>query len=302
MGGHFTNTTDCDVPTIQGQHGLDLGKANAGNKQWAAFNPKLTTYKVPSEISQVIGGGASGGSTVQSPADGWAQRDLQTLFSRKYTPKTRQPNRELPSPASTPSPKKDNKAIIGGAVGGGVGGLLLLAALGICICLRRRKKKTQNDNNQDNSRPSQPELHSQPISPPAHNGEKLPTTSQNDVDRRFSNPAHYAVTPRDMSPPPSEGSWSPHGSTAPTYPGSFGQTVYPTTVPHGYQHSRNPSDQSYYNPSPQWSPGLRGQSPAAVAQELPIVRSPLGVNEGHAMQPLDGAGSSSWFAQNPPRT
>lgn len=303
MGGHFTNSTDCDVPKIQGQHGLDLGKAGPENKPWAAFNPKLTTYKVPNEIYQTIGGTASGGSTLNSPAGGWTQRDLQTLFSRKYIPKPRQATRYLPMSASAPAPNDNEKAVIGGAVGGAVGGLLLFVTLGICICLRRRKKKSQNSNGQSHVQPPQPELRSQPISPAAHSEGKIPMTSQNDVDRRYSNPSHYAVTPRDMSPPPSEGSWSPYASTVPTYSGPFGQPVYPASVPHGYQHSRSPSEPSHYNPASQWSPSLRDESPTAAVQELPVIRSPLGVNAVSSMQPMNAPGSSdSWFAQNPPRT
>lgn len=56
MGGSFTNTTSCDVPTIYGMHNMDLGKQNPVNQNWAKFNPNLTSYKLPTEIISVIGG------------------------------------------------------------------------------------------------------------------------------------------------------------------------------------------------------------------------------------------------------
>ncbi|CAI6335497.1 unnamed protein product [Periconia digitata] len=305
MGGHFTNITDCDVPTIQGQHGLDLGKSNAENAKWAKFDPKLTTYKVPSEIAQTIGGGASGGATVLAPTSGWADRDLQTLLGRQYTPTTRTPTRSLPSStgaASTPSNSGSSgpsKATIGGAVGGGVGGLLLLVAVGVGICTWRRKKRSR-----PKSPPPPPELHSQPMSPLMPNETKIPSASPSQMVYASSHPSHYTLTPQGMSPLPSpESAWSPHGNAAPAYPGSPGQTVYAAPVAYSYPHSRSPSDHShYYHPSMHSSPGPpHTHSPTVAVQELPTIRSPAGFNAEPQMQSLDPSRSESWFAQNPPR-
>jgi hypothetical protein len=56
MGGNFTNTTQCDAPTIQGQHNLDLGQDNADKLKWASYMPNKTEYSVPPEILRITGG------------------------------------------------------------------------------------------------------------------------------------------------------------------------------------------------------------------------------------------------------
>jgi hypothetical protein len=56
MGGNFTNTTSCDVPTIQGQHNLDLGQNNTEKLKWNAFMPNKTEYSVPEDILRITGG------------------------------------------------------------------------------------------------------------------------------------------------------------------------------------------------------------------------------------------------------
>ena len=111
--------------------------------------------------------------------------------------------------------------------------------------------------------------------------------------------AQYAFTPQG-SPPPSDGTWSQYGN-APSYPGSPGQPAYGTPMAHSSPHSRNPSDQSYYNPSLQSSPVARAQSPTAAAQEMPIVRSPAGFNAEPQMQSLNISELDPYFARNPPK-
>lgn len=56
MGGNFTNSTECDVPTIQGQHNLDLGQSNRDNAKWFAYRSNVTEYLVPPQILQITGG------------------------------------------------------------------------------------------------------------------------------------------------------------------------------------------------------------------------------------------------------
>ncbi|KAF1996201.1 hypothetical protein P154DRAFT_609276, partial [Amniculicola lignicola CBS 123094] len=150
MGGHFTNFTDCDVPTIYAQHGLDLGKQNAEGSKWAQFNPNLTTYQVPNEIHETIGGGPTGGATLLAPTGGWGERDLSVQFGRTVAAATRTPTRSIPNTSSTPTttftstpsppPTSSNKSVIlGGAIGGALGGLLLVAGIGFCVLFYRRK-------------------------------------------------------------------------------------------------------------------------------------------------------------------
>lgn len=56
MGGNFTYTTDCDVPSIQGQHNLNLGQSNPTDEKWYPYLPNLTDYVVPPAILEVVGG------------------------------------------------------------------------------------------------------------------------------------------------------------------------------------------------------------------------------------------------------
>lgn len=59
-GGYFTNSTDCDIPSIYGQHELDLSRENKDGLKWVAFNASLTTYNAAPGIIEVIGGDSSG--------------------------------------------------------------------------------------------------------------------------------------------------------------------------------------------------------------------------------------------------
>jgi hypothetical protein len=56
MGGNFTNTIDCDVPVVQGQHNLILGQVNDTDPKWHTYLPSVTDYLVPSAVVQVAGG------------------------------------------------------------------------------------------------------------------------------------------------------------------------------------------------------------------------------------------------------
>ena len=56
MGGNFTNSVDCDVPDIQGQHNLNLGQQDATNAKWYEYMPNVTEYLVPPAIVDVVGG------------------------------------------------------------------------------------------------------------------------------------------------------------------------------------------------------------------------------------------------------
>jgi hypothetical protein len=60
MSGFYTNSskTACDSPSIGGQHSLLLGQESVekGNV-WRALMPDVVEYRVPSNITVVIGGG-----------------------------------------------------------------------------------------------------------------------------------------------------------------------------------------------------------------------------------------------------
>ena len=57
MGGSYPNTTTCDVQNIQAQHNLDLGQQNSDGAMWHAFEPNITSYKIPTGVIAAIGGG-----------------------------------------------------------------------------------------------------------------------------------------------------------------------------------------------------------------------------------------------------
>jgi hypothetical protein len=61
IGGWFPNASfvDCDAPAAQGQHNMILGN-NTGKEEngiWDKYDPKLSTYVVPTAVLAVIGGG-----------------------------------------------------------------------------------------------------------------------------------------------------------------------------------------------------------------------------------------------------
>ncbi|KAF2099699.1 hypothetical protein NA57DRAFT_13748, partial [Rhizodiscina lignyota] len=146
MGGTYPNSTACDLPAVQGQHNLDLGKNNPQNTQWHSFQPNVTSYQVPPEVIATIGGGANGGATATAPSEGWGDSNLSVYFGRKVTPATQTPTRYIPptatgaAPSPTPTHHKssDAGAIAGGTVGGVVGLALILGA--VFFYLRRRKR------------------------------------------------------------------------------------------------------------------------------------------------------------------
>ncbi|KAF2281401.1 uncharacterized protein EI97DRAFT_472800 [Westerdykella ornata] len=145
MGGHFPNmTNDCDMPMVYGQHGLDLGKNNPLGAKWASYNPNLTTYQVPTEIARTIGGGPTGGATVTTPVAGFRERDLQVQFAREYNPSSRTPTRHLPLETGEPAPEPEGpsrRAVIGGAVGGSLGALLVVGGMGFFLFRRRLRNR-----------------------------------------------------------------------------------------------------------------------------------------------------------------
>jgi hypothetical protein len=61
IGGWFPNSTftDCDSADTQGQHNMVLG-GNSGkqdNAIWDKYDPKLSSYAVPTMVVSAIGGG-----------------------------------------------------------------------------------------------------------------------------------------------------------------------------------------------------------------------------------------------------
>ncbi len=57
IGGWFPNSDVCDSPEMQGQHGMNLGYNGEKQALWDKYDPKLSTYSVPTPVISVIGGG-----------------------------------------------------------------------------------------------------------------------------------------------------------------------------------------------------------------------------------------------------
>jgi hypothetical protein len=57
IGGWFTDNDQCDSAGVWGQHNMNLGSSGPDNAFWDEYDPKLSTYFVPTPIINVIGGG-----------------------------------------------------------------------------------------------------------------------------------------------------------------------------------------------------------------------------------------------------
>ncbi|RMZ78323.1 hypothetical protein DV738_g3952, partial [Chaetothyriales sp. CBS 135597] len=120
MGGNFTTTTDCDVPTVGAQHNLNLGQVDATNAKWYQYLPNLTEYSVPPAIVSVAGGSADGGATNLAPPGGFSDGALSVYFGQRAEFVARTPTRYIPEPTATSDAgsKSNTGAIAGGAIGG----------------------------------------------------------------------------------------------------------------------------------------------------------------------------------------
>ena len=54
IGGSFPLTDSCDSPSTWGAHNLDMGKQSG--YPWVEYRLNITTYVVPPEILEVVGG------------------------------------------------------------------------------------------------------------------------------------------------------------------------------------------------------------------------------------------------------
>ncbi|TKA45690.1 hypothetical protein B0A49_12057, partial [Cryomyces minteri] len=152
IGGSFAADQDCDAPTVWGTHNLNLGESGPLKAMWETFWPNITKYLVPPEIVAQVGGGATGGATVKSPAQNWNNRDLAVYFTRQASVATRTPTRAIPTSTASATGHSTSTAngspepshtgtIAGGVVGGTV--FLVLLLVSIVFCLRRRRNKEQ---------------------------------------------------------------------------------------------------------------------------------------------------------------
>lgn len=125
---------------------------------------------VPAKVVAAIGGTTDGGAYITTPKV-WSDLYLQYIFNPSLTRPAYTPTYVLANgtsnftdPSPTSRPGKSNKAVIGGAVGGVLGGLLILGLIA-CLCLRRRKHRRAEANRQSHQGTMTSELPAPAYSP-----------------------------------------------------------------------------------------------------------------------------------------
>ncbi|KAF2466961.1 uncharacterized protein BDR25DRAFT_305792 [Lindgomyces ingoldianus] len=264
IGGWFTTSDTCDSPNGWGQHNMNLGFNGPSKTLWDKYDPKVSTYFVPTPIISAVGGGPTGGATAKTPSS-WDNPDLAVYFTRVPTFSARAATRTIPSGTATPtSTGKSSKTKVGAIAGGVVGGLaFLIAILSLCLfCLHRRKKanKTKEKKEKTPSPPPAELAAASPIHEMASPGAQkyISMHQQPDMTNHpaFSGPnsihsrspsgntmsLDYQHTPTSPYPP------QPYGSTTPTsaapYPSPYG--TYPSgTIP--YSDNPDAYDTEPYN-------------------------------------------------------
>ena len=163
VGGTFPNSTQCDAPVVYGFHNLDLSRNNVDKSKWALFDYNKTGYTVPPELVDKIGGTGIGGASKKEPDNGFDHPDLSVYFTRKYSAPSRTPTRPIPKSTNTPDDDGLSKGtIMGAAIGGGLGFILLvsLSVLGCCLFQRRRLERRTNRASEQQQQ--QPMMHTVP--------------------------------------------------------------------------------------------------------------------------------------------
>ncbi|KAK3671861.1 hypothetical protein LTR78_008227 [Recurvomyces mirabilis] len=276
MGGYFPNSTNtgCDSATIWGQHNLNLGANDVADAEWYQYLPNVTTYQVPSNITQVVGGSKTGGATLTTPPAGWGDPDLAVYFGRQYSSSTRTATRSFPTISTTPSASaapsshSDIAAIAGGVVGGIVGLILLILLIWLCLRHRRRNRTRATTTNDQTTNSSRHPNHRQQMTELPNTRDPVTPVSQH--KRYPSNPQSSLNSP----PPPSFHSdqWSQpqqHNSSPPhQQQHQYGANISP---PQQY-YPPPPQTHQYYPPPP--APERYEGTPDPV-QEMPSVRSPM---------------------------
>ncbi|KAG0636425.1 hypothetical protein HOY80DRAFT_1088840 [Tuber brumale] len=118
------------------------------------FTPNEGTYEIPPQVIGLIGGGKSGGSNKRAPAEGWSNRDLETVMALKTTGAAGDSiaggsaggsnGKSLANGVGTNSDSsRTNVGVIAGVVIAGVAaaGLSLLGVMMLRRCRQRRRSQ-----------------------------------------------------------------------------------------------------------------------------------------------------------------
>ncbi|KAK4662256.1 uncharacterized protein QC763_701240 [Podospora pseudopauciseta] len=261
IGGSNSNATgyECDVDTVGGQHNMNLGEENPENAIWARYQPKLTTYAVPTFIMSAVGGRNTGGARVLTPSGGFNAPDLSVLMTRKAVISTRTPTRDVSPATSSPAPTGEGEpapplspgAIAGIAIGGAV---VLIALLAGCCCFIRYRQKHYKGPRQPNQAipphgwgPSGPLTPASPAVTQISYAHTVPTQPQSPVmlpsvpvyppaELGANDNSHYRTartSPASMAAKHDSSPWGTHASTP--------QTLEPPTPASGPYPARSPS-------------------------------------------------------------
>ncbi|KAF3036160.1 hypothetical protein E8E12_003136 [Didymella heteroderae] len=277
MGGQLVNPErqGCDAATAYGQHGLLLGQESVEQgAMWHGLQLDIPKYRVPGNITAVIGGGAEGKASATAPAAGWRTSDLGVYFATSYAAASRTATRPLPSASSPVSNELEktssntNSGAIAGGVVGAIVGLAAIVAL-VWFCFRRRHHQKQVPR----------ELSAQGLSDAAqqrHQHEKYaatPTTTSYPSTYHSPHSHTPGYSPQASPAPPS---WSEHSPPMPQHGWSNWDQQRGNDL--GIQYANQP-----YYPPPQDSsqpPSKHAHTgsaelPSNEVLELPEIRSPV---------------------------
>ncbi|KAH7074813.1 hypothetical protein BKA63DRAFT_321944 [Paraphoma chrysanthemicola] len=273
MSGFYTNVTRnaCDKPEIGGQSTLMLGQESLERGGvWRGLEANITEYRVPSNITAVIGGNTEGKASVTAPAAGWATADLSNVFNRPYSAVSRVATRSVPAsstPTTSQSPSGGSSTNVGAIAGGVVGGVVVLAAICTlafcCLRSRRRKRAAQTDGN---------------FAPAIDPNTRSPTVEDKSV-------AHFSMSQGStMYSPHAQGSaYSPAGSPRPQsdmhHSGIYhespvhGQGKWGQHADVGFAPQQYGNQQTYYPPPQDYA--YAGPDAQAMSAELPSTQTPM---------------------------
>jgi hypothetical protein len=205
IGGSNSNATtyECDVDSIWGTHNMNLAKEDPEHAIWAAYQPSLTTYAVPNDITAAVGGNGEGQATMTAPPTGFDAPDLAVLATRKAKPATRTPTRPIPSATqpSSPPKKKLGKGALAGIVVGAIVGALLIGFAAFCLFRHLRRDKPQRTPELPGQPPMQQEHYQhQQSQQPHYYDAHSPGIHQYGTSPTLTNPSYIQPPPQAAAP------------------------------------------------------------------------------------------------------
>jgi hypothetical protein len=223
---------------------------------------------------------ATGGATLQAPPNGFSDRDLVNYFQRIYKPATRTPTRSIPTPTSKPtststptsSPSKTNIGAIAGGAAGGFVFLLLVVALFVYLSIKRKRRaRAAAAGNQQGQQPI-PNMQQRPYVPAVEVGggarrndlAELPT-NQFGVHSPTAPKSGLQYSVASLSSAPSSTTYSPphsppHSPPPVTRPLNYdyeGPNPGSAVPPYGVPAYHNPNPPGHAYPVQQPYPGIQ---------------------------------------------